>query len=133
MALLTIILAFTLTGCSKAGNIKKAYEDEGYTVTMTKAEESDLKGYGFSDDAAKEASSYEIYSVYDKLTGKVVVATYLKCPSAGKIKDAMTVTNDDGSKDTKIYDEAVEAGLINGDCVYIGLPAGELFNIFKNA
>ena len=27
MALLTVILAFSLAGCSKAGNIKKAYED----------------------------------------------------------------------------------------------------------
>ena len=133
MALLTIILAFALTGCSKAGNIKKAYENEGYTVESHSASEEDLKKMGLSDEDAKEASSYEIYVVYDKVTGKVPSASYVKFPSAGKIKDGMTTTNDDGSKDTTTYDEAVEAGLINGDCVYIGLPTGELFEIFKNA
>ena len=132
MALLTIILAFTLAGCSKAGNIKKAYENEGYTVESHSASEEDLKGI-LSDDAAKEASSYEIYVVYDKLTGKIPSASYVKFPSAGKIKDNMTVTKDDGSKDTTAYDEAVKSGLINGDCVYIGLPTGDLFEIFKNA
>ena len=132
MALLTIILAFTLAGCSKAGNIKKAYENEGYTVTSAKAEESDLKSV-LGEDAAKEAASYEYYTVCDKATGKIPVAFYIKCPSASKIKDTMTITNDDGSKDTSAYDEAVESGLINGDCIYVGLPAGDLFEIFKNA
>lgn len=133
MALLTVILALALTGCSKAGNIKKAYEDAGYTVSSNSATEEDLKGAGFSDEDAKDAASYEIFIVYDKLTGKVPVATYIKCPSADKIKNNMTSTNEDGSKDTSAYDEAVESGLINGDCIYIGLPTGDVFNIFKNA
>ena len=118
MALLTVILAFSLAGCSKAGNIKKAYEDAGYTVSSHSASEEDLKNNGFSDEDAKNASSYEIYIVY---------------PSADKIKNNMTSTKEDGSKDTSAYDEAVESGMINGDCVYIGLPAGDVFNIFKNA
>ena len=133
MALLTVILALALTGCSKAGNIKKAYEDAGYTVSSNSATEEDLKGAGFSDEDAKDASSYEIFIVYDKLTGKVPVATYIKCPSADKIKNNMTTTKDDGSKDTSAYDEAVESGLINGDCIYIGLPTGACSISSKNA
>ncbi|MDE7083088.1 MAG: hypothetical protein K2O89_05225 [Clostridia bacterium] len=133
MALLTVILTFALAGCSKAGNIQKAYEDAGYTVSSHAASEDDLKDNGFSDEDAKNASSYAIYVVYDKATGKIPVATYIKYPSADKIKDNMTTTKDDGSKDTSAYDDAVEAGLINGDCVYIGVPTGDVFNIFKNA
>ena len=133
MALLTVILAFSLAGCSKAGNIKKAYEDAGYTVSSHSASEEDLKNNGISDEDAKNASSYEIYIVYDKTTGKIPVATYIKYPSADKIKNNMTSTKEDGSKDTSAYDEAVESGMINGDCGYIGLPAGDVFNIFKNA
>lgn len=133
MAILTVILALAFTGCSKAGNIKKAYEDAGYTVSSHSASEEDLKDAGFSDEDAKDAASYEIYIVYDKLTGKVPVATYIKYPSADKIKNNMTTTNEDGSKNTAAYDKAVESGLINGDCVYIGAPTGDVFNIFKNA
>ena len=132
MALLTIILAFTLTGCSKAGSIKKAYENEGYTVESHSASEEDLKSAGLSDEDAKDASSYEIYLVYDKVTGKVPVATYVKYPSASKLKDSLTVTKDDGSKDTSVYDKAVETGNVNGDCWLI-LGAGKLLEIFKNA
>ncbi len=133
MALLTVVLALTLAGCSKAGSIQKAYEDAGYTVSSHAASEDELKDKGFSDEDAKDASSYAIYVVYDKATGKIPVATYIKYPSADKIKDLMTTTKDDGSKDTSAYDEAVESGLINGDCVYIGVPTGDVFNIFKNA
>lgn len=132
MALLTIVLAFTLTGCSKAGNIQKAYEKEGYTVESHSASQEDLKNAGFSDEDAKDASSYSIYVVYDKATGKIPVGTYMKFPSAGKIKDNLSTTKDDGSKDTSVYDKAVEAGAINGDCWLI-LGVGEIANIFKNA
>lgn len=133
LALLTAILAFAFAGCGKAGSIKKAYEDAGYTVSSHAASEEDLKDNGFSDEDAKDAASYEIYIVYDKATGKVPVATYIKYPSADKIKNNLTTTKSDGTKDTSVYDKEVESGLINGDCRFIGLPTGEVFNIFKNA
>lgn len=133
MALLTVVLAFTLSGCSKAGDIKKAYENAGYTVTSHKADEQELKDEGFSEEDAKDAASYEYFTVYDKQTGKIPVATYIKYPSADKIKTKMSTVKEDGSTDTSSYDKAVEDGTVNGDCVFIGIPSGEVFNIFKNA
>ena len=132
-ALLVVILAVTMTGCGKAGAIKSAYEKEGYTVATATVKDNEqakgaLKALGLSDDEVKEAENWEVITASKGIS----IAVVLKFPSSGDLKNFLTVEKDDGSKDTAMYDKAVEDGNVNSECLLL-LGAGTAKDIFKNA
>ena len=134
MALLTVILAFTLAGCDKSGAIEKAYEDAGYNVTVTTTKEnSTVKGLlakVLNEDQQKEIDKYAIIYANKNLVDNVVI---IKFGSSGDLKDFLTVEDKDGNKDTTAYDKAKDNGYINGNCYLILGYTKESLEIFKNA
>ncbi len=116
-----VVLAFTLAGCSKSGAVQKAFEKEGYTVSVTAVAdyESDVKAILGEED-------------YNKVKdGKLLVCTKLVVPtfvisfgSTGKLKDYFDSDED--------YNKAVDNGTVNGDCLLISISPAAI-DIFKNA
>lgn len=134
-AMLVVVLAFALTGCSKADKIKKAYEDAGYEVTTVSIKDSSkakaaLVLFGFTDDQVKEAESWEVISATKAALASP--AFVLKFPSSSKLKEFLTVEKEDGTKDTKLYDSQNEAGHVKGDC-WLFAGVGNAEEVFKNA
>lgn len=130
-AMLVAVLAFAMTGCSKAGSIVKAYENEGYTVSETKLTEESktmLKSFGVDEEALNDAESWALYTATKGLAAKP--SMFVKFPSASTLKDAFTSEDKDGNKDTAAYDKLVSDNRIKGDCLYISLI---MDSIFKNA
>ncbi len=136
-AMLVVVLAFALSGCSKANKIKKAYEDAGYTVSTATVKENEkaksaLVLLGLTDDQIKEAENWEVIIASKLSLADSGTAIVLKFPSAGELKDFLTAEKEDGSKDTAMYDKAKADEKINGDCLLlVGLLDAK--NIFKNA
>ncbi len=130
-----LTLCFTLAGCDKSGSIKKAFEDEGYTVKTidTNNETAKLLLSSFTEEQIEKIDEYEIIlCVGEGVIGAVATSgIVIKFPSEGEIKNFLTVEDADGNKDTKLYDSAKENGSINGNCLYLGAPKG--LGIFKNA
>ena len=129
-ALMAVLLCLSLTGCDKSGNIKKAFEDEGYTVTVVNTDNDTAKSLlsvALTKEQVEKAGEYGIYLC----TGKAVPALYIKFSSAGELKDFLTVEKD-GKKDTTAYDNAKEKGFINGNC-YLLPTVGKPLEIFKKA
>ena len=138
LVLLTAVcLIVSLAACGdKSGAIKKAFEDAGYTVTSAKATDDSVKGLLdllLNDEQMKEAENYEI--ILCKVDGLLNIgktAVVLKVPSAGDLKNFLTVEDKDGKKDTSVYDKAVEDGKINGNCM-IFTASSESLEVFKKA
>ncbi len=136
IALITVLtLCFTLAGCDKSGSIKKAFEDEGYTVTTVDTNNEKAKSLLktlFTEEQIEKIGEYEIIlCVGEGLGAFTGTGMVIKFPSEGEIKNFLTVEDADGNKDTKLYDSAKENGSINGNCLYLGAPKG--LEIFKNA
>ena len=128
--LLAVLLCCSLAGCDKSGNIKKAFEDEGYTVTIVDTNNDTAKGLlsaALTKEQVEKVGEYGIYLC----TGKLVPAIYIKFSSSSELKDFLTVEKD-GNKDTSAYDTAKEKGFINGNC-YLLPTVGKPLEIFKNA
>ncbi len=127
MALLTIILAFTLAGCNTDGKIKKAFEKEGYTVTATTVEENKeataVLSALLTEDEMKDANKYGIIVVSKAIVNTGVIIQF---PSSGKLKETLN-KNDD-----KAYDKAKEDGFVNGNCYLVSISP-DVIKIFKNA
>lgn len=119
MVLLVVVLAMTMTGCDKSGKIKKAFEKEGYEVTVVNSKDSTVLSELLTEDQKEDIDKYEVI-VCKKLLSS---ATIIKFPSANDLKE---VLGEDA------YNKAVEAGLVNGNC-YLALPLGNVVDIFKNA
>lgn len=134
-AMLVIVLAFAVSGCSKADGVKKAFEDEGYTVSTVTVKDSEsaksaLSLLGLTKEQINEAGEWEVISAAKlALTSPALI---LKFPSSGKVKEFLTVEKEDGTKDTSIYDKAKESGKINGDCLLL-VGEGNAKEIFKKA
>lgn len=117
------VLAFALVGCSdKYGSIKKAYEDAGYTVT--EAAVSDMES---------ELRVYISEEQYNKIKdGKVMVCNknlllaFVVSPgSTDKLKDYY------GSEEA--YNQAVESGYVNGNCILVYGTTSAVREIFQKA
>ena len=136
-ALLTVILCLTMAGCDKSGNIKKAFEDEGYTVTeMTTKDNSSVEtilSAFLTKDQIAEVGEYSAYIVSQKIAiVDTPVAVYIKFSSSSELKDFLTTEDSDGKKDTSKYDEANKQGWINENCLIITVIP-KVLEIFKNA
>lgn len=130
-ALLVVVLAFALTGCDKSGSIKKAFEDQGYSVSVVNSENStvvSLISSTLTEEQKKDLANYEII-----LCSKTIsVAVIIKCGSEGDLKEFLTTEDENGKKDTSSYDKAKEDGCINGNCYIITASAGAK-EIFQKA
>lgn len=127
-----LVLLVSLVSCDKSGSIKKAFEKENYEVKAYTGDDSNVQAVvtlmGLTEDQKKDIAEYEIIVVNKKTEGQsglagilenigsaVPDAVIVKFPSAGDLKDFMTVEKD-GEKDTSAYDKAKEDGKINGNC-----------------
>ena len=134
-AMLVIVLAFAVSGCSKADGVKKAFEDEGYNVSTVTVKDSEsaksaLSLLGLTKEQINEAGEWEVISAAKlALTSPALI---LKFPSSGKVKEFLTVEKEDGTKDTKLYDSQNEAGHVKGDC-WLFAGVGNAEEVFKNA
>ena len=131
-AMVAVLLCFSLAGCDKSADIKKAFEKEGYTVTVVDTNNDTAKGLlsvALTSEQIEKVGEYGIYLC----TGKLLQtpALYIKFSSSGELKDFLTVEKD-GNKDTSAYDSAKEKGFINGNC-YLLPTVGKPLEIFKNA
>ena len=123
---IAIMSLFALVGCNANERIKKNFENVDYKVTATKiTEDSDaydtLVGlYGKED--AKDYIGYEWITVKkDGILNLLNSGTILAYPSASVLKEKL---GDD-------YQDAVDAGLVNGNCyliVYLSDDVKEVFN-----
>lgn len=123
-ALLVVVLAFTLTGCDKSGKIKKAFEKEGYTVTVIKASDSKVLTDLLSEEDMKEIDEYEVFNCSKSAGLSSGIVTIIKFPSDDKLKEVLG---------EEAYNKAEEKGYVNGNC-YLAVPLGaDVVKIFKDA
>lgn len=132
---LAVLMLFALVSCGdKSAAVKKAFEKEGYTVTVSNAEDEDVKDLLeilFSADQIEELKDYEILLCKkDGIVNIGKTAIILKYPSAKDLKAALTVEDAEGNKDTSRYDDGVEDGIINGNCMILTLSSDSK-DIFK--
>ena len=129
LALVLAMSVVALAACGgKEASIKSAFEKEGYTVKTVKNEDLDAVTKGilnaFIDEIGEESlKKYEIILCNKGFSTAII----LKFPSDNDLKAALTF---DG--DSEIYDESVEEGVINGNCLLIPVDP-TVINIFKNA
>jgi uncharacterized lipoprotein YehR (DUF1307 family) len=125
-----LVLLVSLVSCGdKSGAIKKAFEEDGWTVTTVNTENSTAKtvlSLFLTEEQIEDAAEYEIIWCNKSIVKNAVV---IKFPSSGDIKTFLTVEDSEGKKDTKAYDEAKANGMINGNCLLITADsdAKELF------
>ncbi len=129
---LAALMLVSLVSCDKSGAVKKAFEKEEYEVKAVKYEDLDsiTKGIlelALNDDQEEKIAEYELIICKKGLDSAVVI----KFPSAGDVKDFLTVEKD-GEKNTEAYDKAKEEGVINGNCMII-TGASSAKDIFKKA
>ena len=111
---LMLALALSLVACDKSADIKTRFEEEGYTVSSLPGNNSKVRAIftlaGLTEEEIDELEDYEIIfcekSIYSAL--------YIKFPSSGELRDELT---EDG--DATAYNEAVEEGRVNGNCLLI--------------
>ena len=127
-----LVMVFGLASCDKSGNVKKAFEKEGYTITVVNADNtivnSVLKMF-LNEEQMKEAANYEIMLATKGLSSQAAI---IKFPSSKDVKTFFTVEDSEGKKDTTNYDKAKEDNTINGNCVIFTMSS-EAKDIFKKA
>lgn len=120
--LAVVVLAFALVGCSdKYGSIKKAYENDGYSVTETKVSdyETTLKTF-MSDEQYEDIKDCKLL-VANKGIAAAFVVTF------GTVDDMKDFYGSDDN-----YNNAVKDGYVNGNCMLLTLSSSAK-EIFKNA
>lgn len=126
-----LVMVFGLASCDKSGNVKKAFEKEGYTITVLDSNNALIKDFvnSLDEDEKKDLEKYEFICATKNL---VYVNVIVKFPSSKDLKNALTEEKD-GKKDTSAYDKAKEEKLINGNCLLVLPDGGDGKNIFANA
>ena len=112
---LTLVLSMALlalASCDKSDSIKKAFEEEGYTVSIISAKNDKAEAIftllDYTEDEIEEISEYELILCTN---GVLKSALIVKYPSAAELKEELI---DEGSK--AYYEEEKAAGRINGNC-----------------
>ena len=118
--LTALVLLVSLVSCGdKSAAIKKAFEDDGWTVKAVDTDNSAVKtvlSLLLTDEQIEKAADYEIILCNKNIIKNAVV---IKFPSSGDVKTFLTVTDSDGKANTKAYDDAKANGMINGNCLLI--------------
>jgi len=130
MALLMVTMAFASCG-DKGEAVKKAFEKEEWDVKTVDSKTSGvdvLLKILLTEEQREKADEYELILVK---SGILKSALIIKFSSANELKDFLTVEKD-GKKDTSMYDDAKEDGIINGNCLLLTLSS-DAKDIFKKA
>jgi len=130
MALLMVTMAFASCG-DKGEAVKKAFEKEEWDVKTVDSKTSGvdvLLKILLTEEQREKADEYELILVN---SGILKSALIIKFSSANELKDFLTVEKD-GKKDTSMYDDAKEDGIINGNCLLLTLSS-DAKDIFKKA
>jgi ABC-type Na+ efflux pump permease subunit len=128
VALLVVVCMLAFAGCDTSSKIKKAYENEGYTVSTVDKDNTLVKATitsALTADQQKEIADYEIIYAVKAVVNTAVV---IKFPSSGDLKKFFTT--DDG--DTSAYDKVKDNDQVNGNC-YLVTYLGGAKDVFKNA
>ncbi len=151
LILSALVLMLSLASCSgdTSKSIKKEFENNEYNVLSYTGGEDEVKAVlyllGLTEEQKETIAEYEVILVnkqksettggfldnmIEDLGSAIPDAIIVKFPSAGDLKDFMTIEKSDGTKDTTAYDKASDAGLINGNCwlAYGNAAAKEIFN-----
>ena len=121
VVLAVVVMATVFAGCGdKSGAIKRAFEKEGYEVTVVNGADSETLKSWLSDEKLDEIGKYEVMIVK---SGLVPAATVFKFPSKDVIVENLG---------EEAYNDAVERGFVNGNCFIISMLPDSL-EIFKNA
>lgn len=121
--LAVVVLAFALVGCSdKYDSIKKAYENEGYTITegIVSEYETQLKTV-INDDVYQDIKDCKLLVASSGLSSAFV----LTFGSVDKMKDFC------GGEE--YYNSDVESGKIKGNCMLLYYSTSSAREIFINA
>ena len=130
VALTALVLLVSLVSCGdKSGAIKKAFEDDGWTVKTVKADDAGVEvilSLLLTDEQIEKADDYEIILCNKNIVKNAIV---IKFPSAGDVKTFLTVEDSDGKANTEAFENAKKNGMINGNCLLITADsdAKELF------
>ena len=119
---LAALMLLTLVSCDKSKAIKEAFEEEDYTVSTVDSDNILIKGLltaVLDDEQMEDIDEYELILCQKGLD----VALIVKFPSAGDLKTFLTVEDEDGKKDTELYDDAKEDGRIKGNCWLLTLSS----------
>lgn len=122
-AIAVVVLAFALVGCGdKYGSIKKAYENAGYTVTEAAVsdKESELRVY-ISEEQYNKIKDAKLMVC----NNNILLAFVISLGSTDKLKDYY------GSEEA--YNEAVEGGYVNGNCILLFGTTSAVREIFQKA
>lgn len=120
--LAVVVLAFALVGCGdKYGSIKKAYENDGYSITETKVSdyETQLKTF-ISNEKYEDIKDCKLL-----VASKGVVAAFVV--TFGTVDDMKEFYGSDDN-----YNDAVKDGNVNGNCMLLTISSSAR-EIFKNA
>ena len=121
-----VVMAVMFAGCGdKSGAIKRAFEKEGYEVTVVNGADSETLKEWLSDDKVDEIGKYEVITCTksDSILSALDTAVIFKCPSKDDVVENL-------GQDA--YDKAVESGYVNGNCFLFSL-SNKSREIFKNA
>lgn len=125
LALVLSLALLSLASCDKSGSIKKAFEEEGYTVNVISAENEKAAAIftllGYTEEEIDEIEEYELIYCSNGFTKSALIVKY---PSSGELKEELV---DDG--DTTYYDKQKADGKIRGNChlIYGIGGAAEIF------
>ena len=124
-----LVLVFSLAGCDKANAIKKAYEKAEYTVEVIDQNNSIVKAFlnTLDEEARESAEDYE-FIFAGKGIANMNSAIIIKFPSAKVLKEALNT-----EKNPAGYNEAKEAGAVNGNCYLVAGTTEEAREVFKKA
>lgn len=126
IVLAVAVMAVMFAGCGdKSGAIKRAFEKEGYEVTVINGADSETLKEWLSEEKVDEIGKYEVITCTksDSILSALDTAVIFKCPSKDEIVENLG---------QEAYDKAVESGYVNGNCFLFSLSNNSL-EIFKNA
>lgn len=124
---LACLMLVSLVSCDKSGSIKKAFEKEGYTVTVVNADNENIQtllSLLLNEEQVKEVSKYElIYCQPEGLVNVLNNALVIKFSDSSAMKEFL-------GEDS--YKNASENGIVNGNCLILTAGSGAK-EIFKKA
>ena len=133
---LAIVMLSALVSCDKSSTVKKAFEDAGYEVKTVNAENDEVKSILkllLSEAQIEELSAYEVYYFsMDGVLNLLKKAVVIRFPSSGELAEFLTVTAEDGTKDTSKLDKAKADGWVNGNCLIL-TASSDCLSVFKAA
>ena len=120
VALVAVLLLLSLVSCSKQNSLVKAYTEAGYDVTVTLASNEKVKAFftllGYNAEEIDELDDQSFITVYNKYgVPTALIACY---SSSFDLKDEL-IEEENGVKDTSVYDNLKAKGKINGNCLLL--------------